>query len=51
MEERKDAYRVLVKKPGERRPLGRLKRDGTIILKWILKRWDGEHGLSRSGSG
>jgi hypothetical protein len=22
--------------------------DGRIILKWIIEKWDGEHGLSRS---
>ena len=22
-----------------------------IILKWILEKWDGEHGLDRSASG
>jgi hypothetical protein len=25
--------------------------DGKVILKWILKQWDGGHGLDRSGSG
>jgi hypothetical protein len=24
--------------------------DGRIILKWILEKWDGWHGLDRSGS-
>jgi hypothetical protein len=25
--------------------------DERIILKWILKKWDGRHGLDCSGSG
>jgi len=25
--------------------------DERIILKWIFSKWDGEHGLDRSGSG
>jgi hypothetical protein len=25
--------------------------DGKIILRWILRKWDVEHGLGRSGSG
>jgi hypothetical protein len=25
--------------------------DGTIILKWILKKWDGRYGLDCCGSG
>jgi hypothetical protein len=34
-EEKRNAYRVLVGKLQGRRPLGR------IILRWILKKWDG----------
>jgi hypothetical protein len=25
--------------------------DGRLILKWISEKWDGRHGLDRSGSG
>jgi hypothetical protein len=47
MREIKSAYRVLEVKPEGRRPLGRPR----IILEWILEKWDGRHGLDRSGSG
>jgi len=25
--------------------------DGRIILRWIFKKWNGDHGLNLSGSG
>ena len=34
------AYRVLVGKPEGKRPLGRPRLDGWIILGWISGRWD-----------
>jgi hypothetical protein len=37
MEEKRNAYRVLVGKPEEKRPLGRPRR-GRITLKWVLER-------------
>jgi hypothetical protein len=46
---RKDAYRFSVGKPEERRPLGRPGIDGRIILKQTFKKWDGGHGMDRSG--
>jgi hypothetical protein len=33
-------YRVLVGKPEGKRPLGRPRLDGRIILEWICKKWD-----------
>ena len=42
MEERKGLYRVLVGNMRERDHLEDLGVDGSIILKWILKKWDGE---------
>jgi hypothetical protein len=41
----RSAHRVLVGKPEGRRPLGNPGVDRKIILKLIVKRWDGEHGL------
>jgi hypothetical protein len=33
-------YKVLVGKPEGKRPLGRPRRSGRIILKWIFRKWD-----------
>jgi hypothetical protein len=38
IEERKNAYTILVGKPEGRRPLGRPRSRGWTILKWILER-------------
>jgi hypothetical protein len=45
MGEGRGAYRILVGRPEGRRPLKDPDVDGRIILKWIFKKWDGEHGL------
>jgi hypothetical protein len=39
--EKRNAYRLLVGKPEGKRPLGRPRRGGWIILGWILERWNG----------
>jgi hypothetical protein len=33
-------YRVLVGKPGGKRPLRNSGVDGRIILRWIFRKWD-----------
>jgi hypothetical protein len=37
-----EAYRVLVARPEGKRPLGRHRHRGRIILKWVFKKWLGE---------
>jgi hypothetical protein len=39
--EKRNAYRLLVGKPEGKRPLGRPRHIGWIILGWNLERWDG----------
>jgi hypothetical protein len=39
--EKGNAYRLLVRKPEGKRPLGRQRRRWWIILREILERWDG----------
>jgi len=51
MGERKGVYRVMVGKPEGKSHLQDPGIDGRIILLWIFKKWDGRHGLHRSGSG
>jgi hypothetical protein len=36
--EKRNVYGILMGKPEGKRPLGRLRRRGWIILKWILER-------------
>jgi hypothetical protein len=38
MGKRRNTYRILVEKPGGRKPLGRSRRRWMTILKWILER-------------
>jgi hypothetical protein len=45
MGEKRGACRILVGRPEGRHHLGDPGVDGRIILKWILKTWDGGHGL------
>jgi len=60
MGERRGAYRILVGRPEGKRPLGiprrRWKGNFKVLkcicwlfiyfgLKWVFKKWDGEHGL------
>ena len=40
MGERRGVYGVLVEKPEGKRPLGRHRLRGRIILRWILRKWD-----------
>jgi hypothetical protein len=41
MGEKRVAYRILVGRPDGRRPLGRPRPNGRIILKSVFKKWDG----------
>ena len=41
-------HRVLVGKPEVKRPLGRPRRRWGIILRWILRKWEGVVGTGWS---
>jgi hypothetical protein len=41
----RDAYRILVGRPEGRNHLVDPGVDGRITSKWIVKKWDGGHGL------
>jgi len=41
MGEGRGVQRVLVGKPEGKRPLGRPRRKGRIILRWIFGKWEG----------
>ena len=43
MGDRTDAYRVLVRRPDGKRPLGNVGVEG-IILKWMFKKYEGDIG-------
>jgi len=47
----RDMYRVLVGKPGGKRPLGGLKRTWEDNIKMDLQKWDMGYGLDEAGSG
>jgi hypothetical protein len=45
MGERIVVHRVLVGKPEGKKTLGKHRRRGEVVLKWIFKKWDGRYGL------
>ena len=51
MGEIKGVYRVFVRKPEGKNPLGDQVVDGSIILRWAFRRWDVGAWTDRSGSG
>ena len=48
MGEDRGVQRVLVGKPGGKRPLGRPRIDGRIILRWIFRKLEGVVGTGWS---
>jgi hypothetical protein len=44
MGEGRGVYRILVGKPEGTRPLGDPAVDGRIILRWIVRKWEGVVG-------
>jgi hypothetical protein len=51
MGEGRGVQRVLVGKPEGKRPLGRPRLDGRIILRWMFRKWEGLWGLDGVSSG
>jgi len=51
MGNRRGVYRVLARKPGGKRSLGRPRRWSGIILKWIFKKWDRGNRVDWSDAG
>jgi len=41
MGEGREVHRVLLGKPEGKRPLGRPRVDGRILLTWIFRKWEG----------
>jgi hypothetical protein len=50
MGERRGIFRILVGKPEGKRPLGRPRLDGRIIIRWIFSKWNVGVGLDRECS-
>ena len=48
MEEGRGVHKVLVGKPEGKRPIGRPRRSGRTILRWILRKWEGVVGTGLS---
>ena len=48
VEEGRGVHKVLVGKPEGKRPLGRPRRRWGIILRWILRKWEGVVGTGWS---
>ena len=48
VEEGRGVHKVLVGKPEGKRPLGDQDIDGRIILRWILRKWEGVVGTGWS---
>ena len=48
MEEGRGVHKVLVEKPDSKRSLGDQDVDGRIILRWILRKWEGVVGTEWS---
>jgi hypothetical protein len=48
MGDRRDACRLLLGRPEGKNHTEDLGVDGSIMLKWLFKKWDGGHGLDYS---
>ena len=48
MEEERGVHNILVGKPEGKRPLGRPRRRWRVILRWILRKWEGVVGTGWS---
>ena len=48
MEDGRGVHKVLVGKPDGKRPLGDEDVDGRILLRWILRKWEGVVGTGWS---
>jgi hypothetical protein len=51
MGQKRNACKVLMGKPEGKKPLGRPRNGGSMILRWILEKEDGVVWLDSSGSG